>query len=372
MFSLRGALVLSILVLAGLGTAAAEPLGAPAEGVLVLRSGQALKGRIERLGDNYVVHVAARAKVHLPMAEVDLVCHSLEEAYQKKREYIAPDSATGHLDLAEWCLKHGLQRRAAEQLSAAMSADPEEPRIPAVERRLREALAAPPALRTGPAKVTPVVHVDDLEETMRSVSAAAVERFTSAVQPVLLNRCSTSSCHGATSKSSFKLLRPAAGDPITRRYTQRNLHAVLKTIDKAAPEASPLLTVPRAAHGSAAAAVFGQRDERQFEQLVQWVKQAAEPGEVGKAGDLATLDSRLRETAEPPPPRTSYKPPVSSDSRAPIGKPERPNSEKPSVKNSASKPFNDGASLPDAKFDPRDPFDPELFNRKYLEPKERP
>ena len=369
MSSLRGAVALFPLLLAG-SLAAAEPLGAPAEGVLVLRSGQVLKGRIERVGDNYVVHVGVGAKVHLPFAEVDFNCRSLDEAYQKKREYIGADSATQHLDLADWCLKQGLHRRAAEQLSAAMSADADEPRIAVVERRLREALDSPPATRVATGKTTPAVKLDDLEETMRSVSSAAVERFTSAVQPVLLNRCSTSSCHGAASKSSFKLLRPGAGEPITRRYTQRNLHAVLKTIDKAAPEASPLLTVPRSAHGTAAAAVFGQRDERQFEQLVNWVKQVAEPFDAQRASDLATLDSRQRETSETPA-RTSFKPSASNlPAAASVSPRERSILEKSSARSGATKEPDTRSSPTAGKPAARDPFDPELFNRQYLDQKD--
>jgi hypothetical protein len=350
MSSLRGAYPLIFLVLAGAAAWAGEPLGSPAEGVLVLRNGQALAGQVERIGDNYIVHLSGRAKLHVPVNEVDLHCPSLECAYQKKREYLDPKNAGQHLDLAEWCLRNGLERRAAEQLSAAIAAEPDEPRIEQVERRLRDALvsktAKPPA-----AKTTAPAKPEDLEEAMRSVSAAAVERFTSAVQPVLLNRCATSSCHGTTSKSSFKLLRPTAGDPVTRRYTQRNLQAVLRTIDKAAPEASRFLTAPCGPHGTASTAVFGQRDERQFEQLVEWVKQVAEP-KGQQDTDLATLDKR----PPPPslPPRTSLKPPA----------PQTPGNSRPlGAKPGHSKPTAPPANAPD-------PFDPELFNKKFVDRKE--
>src|SRR5262245_20815081 len=119
MLSLRGAVPWVILVLAGATALADEPLDSAAEGVLVLRNGQALQGNIERIGDNYIVHLGKTAKLHVPAGEVDLHCPSLELAYQKKREYIGPHNASQHLDLAEWCLRNGLARRAAEQLSAA-------------------------------------------------------------------------------------------------------------------------------------------------------------------------------------------------------------------------------------------------------------
>lgn len=358
MTSLRGALALYFAMWAGLA-AAGEPLGSTEEGVVVLRSGQVLRGQIERVGDHFVVLVAAGAKVHLPAAEVDLHCRSVDEAFLRKRGYIEPQSVRQHLDLAEWCLRQGLNRRAAEQLSAAMQADPEEPRIAAVERLLREALEAPPPSRQTAGKSAAPVKLDDLEETMRSVPPGALERFTSAVQPVLLNRCSTSSCHGTASKSSFKLLRPAAGDTITRRYTQRNLHAVLQAIDRAAPEASPLLVAPRSAHGSAATAVFGQRDERQYEQLVQWVKQVAE-NEAPRTASLASTEPHLMQTADERKLRTHLKPSFPLASPASKSKPaeQAVPSEKPAAKPSSS------PLIP--KQPPGDPFDPELFNRRFF------
>ena len=345
----RGALALCILTIAGLPALAGDPLDAPDSGVLVLRNGQVLSGKIERVGDRLVVSMGNGAKVYLPAAEVDLQCQSLAEAYQKKREYLRPDNAREHLDLADWCLKQKLHRQAAEQLSAALSADPEEPRIAVVERRLRESLEVAHAATSVPAKTTPAVRADDLEETMRGISAAAIERFTSAVQPVLLNRCATSSCHGIASKSTFKLLRPSAGDTITRRFTQRNLHAVLQTIDQAAPEASPFLTAPRGAHGSAATAVFGPREERQYEQLVQWVKLVVESQHARQALATKPPHPNLLQTAATRSPRTHLKPPMGESS--------------PSLKSQTKPAPNTASPTPPPS---RDPFDPEVFNQKYF------
>jgi hypothetical protein len=54
--------------------------------------------------------------------------------------------------LAEWCLRQKLLPQAGEQVSAAYAADSEEPRIAAVERRLREAVELPQPARHVAAK----------------------------------------------------------------------------------------------------------------------------------------------------------------------------------------------------------------------------
>lgn len=363
MTSLRGALPFCLLLLAG-PLAADESLGLSEQGVVVLRNGQVLQGEIERLGDHYVVAMTAGAKVHLPAADVALHCKNLEEAYQKKRQYITPDNAQQHLDLAEWCLREGLKRQAAQQLSAAMAVDPAEPRIAPFEQRLRDSLTPLPVAKVS-SNVAAPAPADELEDAMRSVPASAIERFTSNVQPLLLNRCSTSSCHGIASKSSFKLLRPAAGTTLTRRYTQRNLQAVLQIVDRAAPEASPLLTAPRGVHGTSSTPVFGQREERQFEQLVQWVKQATDVPRTRQIVNVSPAEPRPIQVADAHAMRTYMKPAMAlngaalNQSKQESDFPADSTPKRPAPTQPQSPP------PPAPKLRPEDPFDPELFNRRF-------
>jgi hypothetical protein len=106
---------------------------------------------------------------------------------------------------------------------------------------------------------------------IRSMPTGTVETFTNVIQPLLINQCSTSHCHGPTSDSPLKLLRVAAGKTQSRRATQRNLHAVLNAINHDDPDSSLLLTMPTQPHGSSAAAVFTSRQAFQYRQLVDWV-----------------------------------------------------------------------------------------------------
>ena len=84
----------------------------------------------------------------------------------------------------------------------------------------------------------------------------SVEKFGAIVQPILLNRCAANQCHGPNAKSEFRLLRPPPGQIVSRRFTQRNLYAALQYVDRANPEASPLVVLPQQRHGNSLSAVF--------------------------------------------------------------------------------------------------------------------
>ena len=68
------------------------PETAPADNVLVMRSGEVFQGRITKNGDRYVVHVPV-GEVSLRASNVDFTSATLFEAYARKRERIQPDSA---------------------------------------------------------------------------------------------------------------------------------------------------------------------------------------------------------------------------------------------------------------------------------------
>ena len=116
---------------------------------------------------------------------------------------------------------------------------------------------------------------EELERVVQSLPPVAVEEFTAHVQPLLLNRCGAGTCHGSTSSTRFQLARPSWSKTVAHRFTQRNLYAALQEIDTAAPDKSPLLTVPNGPHGGLNAAVFSEREHEQFARLTTWVKKVS-------------------------------------------------------------------------------------------------
>jgi hypothetical protein len=329
-----------------LAAAAAEPASPARPSLLLLRNGNVLEGEITQAGDYYVV-LLGESEIRLPARDVEAQVATLDEAYELKKFGLFGRGATPHLNLAEWCLRNELHARCAEQLVAAIRAEPEHPKIAQIERRLALATEARPTTDTATAKIPakPVssvtVRSDDLEKAVRALPKASVEKFAAIIQPLLLNRCGANQCHGANSKTEFHVLRPAAGQAATQRFTQRNLYAALQQIDAANPDQSPLLVLPQRQHGSSLVAVFDKQTQKQLDELKTWVRltvAAPEPTVPATipTGEAATLSQPAAALPSESAPKTT------DESRNP---PQQ-------------------AALGD-QFVPRDPFDPEIFNRRF-------
>ena len=74
---------------------------------------------------------------------------------------------------------------------------------------------------------------------MGELGTEAIETFTTTVQPVLMNKCA--SCHANLRyQGEFKLWR-LSNQPLSQRFTSRNLESARSQIDRDRPEESPLL-----------------------------------------------------------------------------------------------------------------------------------
>ncbi|MCI0361584.1 MAG: hypothetical protein L0211_24125 [Planctomycetaceae bacterium] len=358
----RGIPALALLAwgLASAVAVAAEP-AAGAKSLLLLRNGNILEGEVTQAGDYYVV-LLGTSEVRLPARDVEAQVASLDEAYQLKKFGLFGRGADPHLNLAEWCLRHGLAARCGEQLVLAKHVEPENPKISQIERRLAQAREVKP--QTSPQSARPVssvtVRSDDLEKAIRALPKASVERFAAVVQPLLVNRCGANQCHGANSKAEFHVLRPPAGQAASQRFTQRNLYAALQYIDRSNPDESPLLVLPQKQHGSSLMAVFDKQTQKQLDELKAWVKlTVAAPGLIQPepiqpptipTGGAATLSQPVTGPGVPLP---NAGQPAAND-------PSAVQAQRPAIDAPASAvPASSGD-----RFVPRDPFDPEIFNRR--------
>jgi hypothetical protein len=363
----RRSLVLFLLLSIPLALRGEDSL-VPQAGLLVLRNGQILEGEITRAGDYYVVTLGATGEIRLPAAEVEGRFGSMDDAYRAKRDALPDRGADPHLDLAEWCLRHNLKRHCAEQLIAAMRKEPAHPKIRELEQRLTLSAQGPPPASAKLPTTSATVGAEQLEETIRSLPSASVEKFSGVVQPLLLNRCGAGQCHGPNSKAQLRLLKPPAGQVASQRFTQRNLYAVLQQIDQAHPEASPLLVMPQRRHGTALSAVFDKHNQKQLEELTAWVKgtfptrTVAQPASIGSARP-ATL-------SQPAPANTSGQSPAPAAAEEDE---QYPGEGETSRRIEAKRPdlSSPVAGGPAAVFVPRDPYDAEIFNRRFEKPADR-
>jgi hypothetical protein len=290
---LRHAWVLSAVagaVLAARAAAAQEPAmpAATEQGVVLLQNGRVLQGRVEKLGECYRVS-QADGEIRVRASEVQFVCRDLEEGYQRKRATLDPQDVSAHLQLAQWCQRQGLLRAAAVELDAARQIDPSNPLVDTLERRLQMALEAPrdPAPPARPVVAGPTN--EELDRMVRGMPPGTVETFIQSTQPILLNHCMTSGCHGGRGEDRLQWIRTPLSQPPSRRVTQRNLYATLRWIDWENPGNSPLLTAAGGPHGHLPAAVFTDRQFGQYRRLAEWVYRVAQKPLPAEAGGLAPV-----------------------------------------------------------------------------------
>lgn len=342
--------------------AVAAPLFAPEPGLLVLKNGQIIDGKLLREGDRYVVVLGERGEqgeIKIPASEVEFVCRTLDEAYQRKREALRGPGAQPHLELAEWCLRHDLKSRAAEELVAAMAIDPRDPRIAVLERRLKLAMA-PQVEREKPVFVLPV-SLEEIEATLRTIPEEAIDEFTNNIQPILLHRCAMTACHGPNARSEYHLVRPPLKHANKLRETRRNLFATLAQIN---PDGeSPLLTRPLEPHGGAKAPVFDQHDRRQVELIAAWIEQVkASPVKDGRS----SRDNMVRPAGyDEELPRRGLRRLPSTEPRA--FRPDeaaRPLSGGTREKDAEQPVLRPGGGIANPELI-EDPFDADIFNRRY-------
>jgi hypothetical protein len=382
----RGACLAVALCALGV-TQADHPRVSPRPGYLVLRSDRVLRGDIIRVGDRYVVAVGDQDELRVPVGEVEFHCDTLEEAYELKRRAltVAGQDAAEHLKLANWCLRYGLYAAAAEQLMLADQREPDNEANRRFERRLimaaREvtenpASASASAATTSSAAVPSARAVPDLDPRFQSMPAGTVEQFTNFVQPLLINRCGAGGCHGPHSSTPFVLDYPHWSRVVPRRFTQNNLHATLRQVNRDQPQLSPLLVMATRPHGGAADPLATDRDRTLIDLLSDWIHRAVEDS-AGEPRYVAPEQSAtVVPVAHPQPLGVGHAAAGSGQqsARAPSSWSPPPSPPEPATtgsvpaSRSAVEPASNGRT--DAAVGPADPatdpFDPEVFNRRYL------
>jgi hypothetical protein len=353
---------------------ATRPLAEGETGVLVLNDGGVLTGQIARAADWYIVSRDG-GQMQIAQRRVMLACRTMAEAYEFRRRQITGTKVEPHLSLADWCLRYNLLREARDELDAARRLDPDHLRLAVLERRLEKAGARlpPAAIAAANAALQPQDSTPAHQQAAvpENLPDGALELFTRKVQPVLVNNCTTAGCHQSGGLQSFQLDRAIVRGESSRRSTMYNLQAALKLVDRENPAESPLLTIPRERHHGLSAPILGPRQEPAFQHLVDWVALVAQRpdavDEEAKAhGELATQS--MRDDNKPQPPTSPIRP-VNQLEAVPELQSEQRSDRKPpeadydEPANTLKRPhrLQFGARLAPRR--PRDPFDPEIFNR---------
>jgi hypothetical protein len=333
-----------------------EATGRP--GILVMRNGKVVEGRILKSGDDYSVRSPQGGVMFVPGSLVSLHCENLREAYQKLRGNAQKqNSPAAHCALARWCITNKLTKDARTELDDALQLEPAHEEARNLLLRLNELLdpKRPSEVKVADSSsgVPPktVRFATQEVESLGSLSREQAQQFTRRIQPILVNKCAGAGCHSADSETGFRLQRVVPGGDTSRIASERNLAEVLGQIDIKSPRTSPLLTAPRGNHGRRGRPIFGgPRGGDQVEELREWVRSVAK-GEVAREkreGVASRSAGRVEQASGVAEPREIV---------IPIRRAEREETSDDS-RSAASRP-----TVPDPFHVNRDPFDPKQFNR---------
>jgi len=199
---------------------------------------------------------------------VALTAETLADAYRKQAARIAPRNVDAHAKLASWCLRHQLVAEARHEIELTKQLDRRHPMLTLLERQLLTA-NRPRSVQL-PTAPDPTAENLQAARLLQQLPKETVTEFVSTIQPLLLNRCGTSGCHGPTSAHHFRLTN-APWRPLSRHLTERNLAAVMQQIDAAAPPQSLLIMSAETAHGSLKKTPL---EEAHLANLRRWVYRA--------------------------------------------------------------------------------------------------
>lgn len=328
--------------------ATAEPPGI--QGVLILRNGSVLMGAVRRYGDAYRIDVAG-AMLQVPADQVDMFSQTLEEAYELRRRDRTGASADAHLELARWCMQLDLLGQAARELLDARTLDPRHLALPGLETRLRQMIAlkhaqdeaelsnetateSPRTVKDAGGEKPDVTTEPSVDAPSIDIPEAAQSQFVRSIQPMLIRSCTTGGCHQPGGAQTMQLNRWALEGNGNATMVLRNLASVLRVVNVDEPSSSALLHWARQSHGGKSGAASKPLAAYQTAILLEWINDAAgvtsatEEPEAGVAeGQESTAEAEAG---------------VESESIADAGTPAEER----------------------RAFEPRDAFDPEIFNRR--------
>jgi len=264
----------------------------PARGeVVVFKNGRLMRGMTLREGERIRLTRSDRSVVRIPVEIVDFIAPNLTTAYQHQAGRLKDRDNNGRLRLIQWCLQYEMVREAAEQLAVLRFQTPDNPKIDYLQRRIAQQLRPTPAAsgasRALPGKaVSFAVDINkaggaraatpaELNRLVKQLPTGAVEEFTHVIQPMLVNRCGATACHGVLADSPYRLIRPSIEGAFSHRYTQRNLHSTIKHV-RAGPLADTAwIRAATSPHAGRKKPFFGESEIEQLGRLVAWARQVS-------------------------------------------------------------------------------------------------
>jgi hypothetical protein len=365
---------------------------AKTQACVLLKNDNVLFGRARQLGEFVMVTTAAGGEVRLPRVSVACWAENIRDLYQFRVDQRGKPNLRSHLRDARWCVRYDLYDLAARELIAARRIDPDNKEAIILENRLRNLVAPRPVIKAAATRIgsgqtaTSVNHEDEIRPAAFSADHSdtidfapdTIRRFASHIQPMLMNRCGV--CHQTMARTvnnqipetKWQLLIPSVGSRASAAITRSNLQGMIPYIDAQAPKNSPLLVMATTDHGGSPVPL-SQRNTKAIQSLDYWVKIAADSLRNGKqlsrdqggasGNDVQEKISRERK-AVPPLGSSALAPMHSALDRA-LETGNDSLTDEPGVPAAKDAPEHSAKSAPHRLPPVSNPFDPELFNRRF-------
>ena len=391
------------------------------ETVLVLRNGSTLSGQVEKVGSQF--HIRTRSsRLVIEQDKVDFVCNTMADAYDLKFADTAPNDVEGQQKLFYWCLQHHLLPQAQIQIDTILLTDispaalnhlnrqltvqieQENLRLENQQRALQlksqpaqiakrienqpgevirqvgyeqvETIPLPSTSQERPNHTTtanmgfptgkepsspPLTELQrriafqrEIDELAESLPDGVVSKYKRQIESNLVLGCFAAGCHNSD-QSKMPLTVIGRYKSVPKRLSQRNLHSILKYVDFEDPLDSQLLRSATQPHGGSAKPIFTE-DQVEYSNLKRWLLMFATPeaiAEYQKSELEKQQQAEEQAQIRPLVPQQTVLPHNGEIRQASANLPVDPSMPKiPDIN-------------PESVFVPRDPFDPEIFNRKY-------
>ena len=237
-------------------------------GFVLLTNGNVLSGNAIQKGE--FIHVSRAGNSELILDREDVACwsSSLRDLYQYRVDRRPSDSPRDRLRDAEFCLEHELYDLAAAELRAIYQDNPSDADGKRFEERLNAAISLPPSSSREVPSKSEMDRLERLEEMEKWMTPRVVHQFAKQIQPLLLNRCGQ--CHSSNQSIAWSIDAPSGLARPSSKMTRRNLRSTMAFIEPGNPESSRLLMMGQSEHGGATARLTA-RHHIGLTQITQWI-----------------------------------------------------------------------------------------------------
>jgi len=384
------------LLIAGI-CAASATCNTIAQEFVLLHNGNVIEGTATSNGSHVIIDRGDGNELRLDARQVRHSASSLLELHRYRLQQCRYPNVASYQDDARWCFRHQLFVEMKDSLDAADSLDPTHPetlrlrrQLASVTSRIHDAESddeASDQKRLAPAAGRVVISVvpqnvqrpqaEDVAETelaKANLSFQAVAYFSNRVQPLLINRCGNTGCHRSPSETKWELTHMGSHVRPPSRMTKLNLLTTLSIVNRSGGQESDLLTYATMAHGGRNEAPLKRGDHTSVESLHEWIKEVSRFEDTEDAvllTELPELSGDVTQVATAKFPSNLAKP-----KDAPVRQVTHWDVEAPvAISDTIAKPVihtaksaletNGNRTRPTRLPTVANPFDPEIFNRRY-------